>query len=70
MGACIYVATKVDELPIHIKNVVIECRAVLAGAYHILSCIGDLDQRAEYNLSYSSDQTKTAEMEFCASAMC
>jgi cyclin C len=33
MGACIYVATKVEELPIHIKTIVQECRTILGGEH-------------------------------------
>lgn len=67
MGACIYVATKVEELPIHIKTIVGETRSVLGGAlpFAILKPARQLVPRTDYGLTYPSDQAKTAEMEFC-----
>ncbi|KAH8831113.1 cyclin-like protein [Flagelloscypha sp. PMI_526] len=51
LSACVYVAAKAEESPVHIKNVVTESRSLFA--------------KSDYNhKTFPSDHTKLAEMEF------
>jgi cyclin C len=64
-AACLYVAAKAEELPVHIKSIVAEARSVFQGA-----CEDRLRSLlyASTEMGFSSfptDNSKLAQMEFC-----